>query len=73
MLPHVPDAIYFYDYDESKKVTSNNKEKLGAEIPFTRYFYKYITSKSSDSLLGDFMKLEEELSGDITNILKSEV
>ena len=73
VLPHVPDAIYFYDYDESKKVTSNNKEKLGAEIPFTRYFYKYITSKSSDSLLGDFMKLEEELSGDITNILKSEV
>ena len=73
VLPHVPDAIYFYDYDESKKVTSNNKEKLGAEIPFTRYFYKYITPKSSDSLLGDFMKLEEELSGDITNILKSEV
>ena len=73
VLPHVPDAIYFYDYDESKKVTSNNKEKLGAEIPFTRYFYKYITPKSSDILLGDFMKLEEELSGDITNILKSEV
>lgn len=73
VLPHVPDAIYFYDYNKSKKVTSNNREKLGAEIPFTRYFYKYITPKSSDSLLGDFMKLEEELSGDITNILKSEV
>lgn len=73
VLPHVPDAIYFYDYNKSKKVTSNNREKLGAEIPFTRYFYKYITPKSSDSLLGDFMKLEEELSGNITNILKSEV
>lgn len=73
VLPHVPDAIYFYDFDESKKVSSNNKEKLGAEIPFARYFYKYNTPKSSDSLLGDFMKIEEELAEDVANILKNEV
>ena len=73
VLPHVPDAIYFYDFDENKKISNTNKEKLGAEIPFTRYFYEYITPKSSDNLLGEFMKIEKELTNDIDILLKSEV
>lgn len=73
VLPHVPDAIYFYDFDENKKISNINKEKLGAEIPFTRYFYEYITPKSSDNLLGEFMKIEKELTNDIDILLKSEV
>lgn len=73
VLPHVPDAIYFYDFDENKKISNTNKEKLGAEIPFTRYFYEYIPPKSSDSLLEEFMKLEKELANDISILLKSEV
>ena len=64
VLPHIPDAIYFYDFDENKKISSTNKEKLGAEIPFTRYF---------DKLLSEFFELEKELADDISNLLKSEV
>ena len=59
VLPHVPDAIYFNDFVENKKVSNTNKEKLGAEIPFTRYFYEYIPPKSSNSLLEEFMKIEK--------------
>lgn len=73
VLPHIPDAIYFYDFDENKKISNTNKEKLGAEIPFTRYFYKYVAPESSDKLLFEFMKLEKELSNDISVLLKSEV
>lgn len=73
VLPHIPDAIYFYDFDENKKISSTNKEKLGAEIPFTRYFYKYVAPESSDKLLFEFMELEKELASDINVLLKSEV
>lgn len=73
VLPHIPDAIYFYDFDENKKISNTNKEKLGAEIPFTRYFYKYVAPESSDKLLFEFMELEKELSNDISVLLKSEV
>ena len=73
VLPHIPDAIYFYDFDKDKKIASTNKEKLGAEIPFTRYFYKYVAPESSDKLLFEFFELEKELADDISNLLKSEV
>ena len=73
VLPHIPDAIYFYDFDENKKISSTNKEKLGAEIPFTRYFYKSIKAVQSDKLLSEFFELEKELADDISNLLKSEV
>ena len=73
VLPHIPDAIYFYDFDENKKISNTNKEKLGAEIPFTRYFYKYVAPESSDKLLFEFIELEKELSNDISVLLKSEV
>ncbi len=73
VLPHIPDAIYFYDFDKNKKISSTNKEKLGAEIPFTRYFYKYVAPESSDKLLFEFFELEKELADDISNLLKSEV
>ena len=58
---------------ENKKISNTNKEKLGAEIPFTRYFYKYVAPESSDKLLFEFMELEKELSNDISVLLKSEV
>lgn len=73
VLPHIPDAIYFYDFDENKKISNTNKEKLGAEIPFPRYFYKYVAPESSDKLLFEFMELEKELSNGISVLLKSEV
>lgn len=38
VLPHVPDAKAFFEEDFGKK---KPVVKTGAEIPFTRYFYKY--------------------------------
>lgn len=72
VLPHIPDAIYFYDFDENKKISSTNKEKLGAEIPFTRYFYKYQEPISSEKLLSDFLEIEKELKLDISKLFESE-
>ena len=38
VLPHVPDAKWFFEEDLNKKTPVI---RTGAEIPFTRYFYKY--------------------------------
>lgn len=56
VYPHIPDAHYVYEYDPSKK---NSKEKLGAEIPFTKYFYEYTELETSDKLMEEFKRLEE--------------
>lgn len=69
VLPHVPDAIYFYDFDENKKVSSTNKEKLGAEIPFTRYFYEYVAPQKSEDLLKEFLDIEVSVSNEIKALL----
>lgn len=55
VLPHIPDAKAFFEEDLSKK---NPVLKTGAEIPFTRYFYKYQASVSSDELAKRFNELE---------------
>ena len=55
VLPHVPDAKAFFEEDLSKK---NPVIKTGAEIPFTRYFYKYQAPVSSDELAKRFNELE---------------
>jgi type I restriction enzyme M protein len=47
VLPHVPDAQWFFEEDLGKK---NPVIKTGAEIPFTRYFYKYQQPKPSEEL-----------------------
>ena len=66
VLPHVSDAIYFYDYDENKK---NSKEKLGAEIPFTKYFYEYKELEESEKLLEEFISIEKELSSSLMDLM----
>lgn len=55
VLPHVPDAKAFFEEDLSKKTPVI---KTGAEIPFTRYFYKYKAPVSSDELAKKFNELE---------------
>ncbi|GHV17263.1 hypothetical protein FACS18949_14220 [Clostridia bacterium] len=59
VYPHVPDAVYTYEYNPDKKASSTNKEKLGAEFPFTRYFYEYKAPEKADELLGEFSASEE--------------
>ena len=70
VLPHIPDAMYFYEYDPKKAESATNKEKLGAEFPFTRYFYEYHEPEKADDLLAQFMELEASLSEKIATLQK---
>lgn len=72
VYPHVPDAMWFYEFDADKKESSTNKEKLGAEFPFTRFFYEYKEPEKADDLLAQFMELEKSLSVKITKLQESE-
>ena len=65
VYPHVPDAIYLFDYDPNKK---NSVEKLGAEFPFTKYFFKYTEPVKSEVLLSKFLQLEENISSNIKKL-----
>ncbi|MCI6348405.1 MAG: type I restriction-modification system subunit M, partial [Negativibacillus massiliensis] len=73
VYPHVPDAIWKYEYDPSKKESTTNKEKQGAEFPFTRFFYEYKAPEKADDLLAQFMELEASLSEKIAALQESEV
>lgn len=68
VFPHIPDAMYMYEFDESKPESTTNKEKLGAEFPFTRYFYEYHEPEKADDLLAQFMELEKSLSAKIDGL-----
>lgn len=68
VYPHVPDAIWKYEYDPSKKESPTNKEKQGAEFPFTRFFYEYKAPESADDLLAQFMELEKSLTEKIASL-----
>lgn len=61
VYPHVPDAIWKYEYDPAKGKSLTNKEKEGAEFPFTRFFYEYKAPEKADDLLAQFMELEKSL------------
>uniref|UniRef100_UPI0029433C24 HsdM family class I SAM-dependent methyltransferase n=1 Tax=Acidaminococcus timonensis TaxID=1871002 RepID=UPI0029433C24 len=58
VLPHVPDAKAFFEEDLSKK---KPVIKTGAEIPFTRYFYKYQQPEPSEKVAELIEKLETEI------------
>ena len=68
VLPFVPDAKYFFEEDLSKK---KPVIKTGAEIPFTRYFYKYKKPESSDSLAQKFNELEKQVNAKISELFNS--
>ena len=66
VLPHVPDAIYRYEYDPKKAESASNRERLGAEFPFTRYFYEYTEPESADALWEQFIGFQDELARKIS-------
>lgn len=72
VYPHVPDAVWAYEFDPSKKESQTNKERQGAEFPFTRFFYQYKAPEKADDLLAQFMKLEKDLSEKIAALQESE-
>lgn len=67
VLPHVPDAKAFW---EEKTDAKKPVIKTGAEIPFTRYFYKYQQPEKSEVLAQRFVELEASVSAHIANLFK---
>lgn len=56
--PHIPDAKAFFEEDLGKKKPII---KTGAEIPFTRYFYKYQQPSTTTELKDTFNTLENSV------------
>ncbi len=65
VLPHVPDAKWFWEEDLSAK---KPVIKTGAEIPFTKYFYKYQQPEDSEELKQKFLDLEKSINERITRL-----
>ena len=58
VLPHMPDAWM-----------DRSKDKIGYEINFTKYFYKYQHLRSLDEIKVDILALEQETDGLLKEIL----
>lgn len=67
VLPHIPDAKAFFEEDLGKK---KPVIKTGAEIPFTRYFYKYQQPVASEELENKFMELELSVSSRVADLFE---
>ena len=57
VLPFAPDAWI-----------DKKKSKVGYEIPFTRYFYKYEAPRPSSEIMAEILELEKELSGSLEEV-----
>lgn len=69
VLPFVPDAKAYFEEDLGKK---KPVIKTGAEIPFTRYFYKYRKPESSQKLAEEIRKLENSISQSMSELFDGE-
>ncbi|MEG0836194.1 MAG: class I SAM-dependent DNA methyltransferase [Christensenellaceae bacterium] len=58
VLPHVPNA--WIDED---------KTKIGYEIPFTRYFYKFTPLRDSSEIMAEIKALEERIAKNLAEVL----
>ena len=67
VLPYIPDAKAFFEENLGAK---KPVIKTGAEIPFTRYFYKYEEPRLSEELLKEFLSLEDSISERLKNLMK---
>lgn len=59
VLPYVPDAF-----------PDRSKDKIGYEIPFTRYFYKYVAPRKSSDILQEIIDNEAALQETLKAVLK---
>ena len=69
VLPHVPDAVAFFEENLGAK---KPVIKTGAEIPFTRYFYKYQQPTPSEELERRFLELDKSLNERIARLFGGE-
>lgn len=67
VLPHIPDAVAFFEENLGAK---KPVIKTGAEIPFTRYFYKYQQPVASEELETRFMELELSVSERVAKLFE---
>ena len=67
VIPYVPDAQWFWEENIGAK---KPVIKIGAEIPFTRYFYKYQQPQPSEELAVKFMELEGNVSERIKELFR---
>lgn len=67
VLPHVPDAKAFF---EENPAARKPVIKTGAEIPFTRYFYKYQRPVPSGELKAKFLELERSVSERVARLFE---
>jgi type I restriction enzyme M protein len=59
VLPFAPDAWI-----------DKSKTKIGYEISFTRYFYKYTAPQASSEIMAEIMEIEKELDGALEQLRK---
>lgn len=69
VLPHVPDAVAFFEENLGAK---KPVIKTGAEIPFTRYFYKYQQPTPSEELEQRFLELDRSVNERIARLFGGE-
>lgn len=60
VVPFAPDAWI-----------DKNKSKVGYEIPFTRYFYKYTAPRPSEEIMAEILDIETELGGALAEVFDS--
>lgn len=60
VVPFAPDAWI-----------DKNKSKVGYEIPFTRYFYKYTAPRPSEEIMAEILDIETELEGALAEVFDS--
>jgi type I restriction enzyme M protein len=60
VLPFAPDAWI-----------DKNKTKIGYEIPFTRYFYKYTPPQPARDIMNEILEIEKELDGALKKVFES--
>ena len=58
-LPIAPDAWI-----------DKKKSKIGYEIPFTRYFYKYEAPRPSREIMAEILELEKEVAGRLEEVFE---
>lgn len=67
VLPHIPDAQAFWEENLNAK---KPVIKTGAEIPFTRYFYKYESIRPAEEYLQKFLRLQEQVEKSLQELKK---
>lgn len=69
VYPYVPDAHVTFDENLAAK---KPVIKTGAEIPFTRYFYKYQEPESPEDVLAEVLELDARAQVGLTSLIGGE-